>query len=80
MTEHRINLRMPYYQSYRLYRGRRELGVRLSENVPIIVREVDPIEAPIAYRVHTDDDYVSDRLHEVRSFESTFWWPMRPSA
>jgi hypothetical protein len=76
VTEHRINLRMPYHQAYRLYRGRRDLGVRLSENVPIIVREVDLIEAPIAYRVHTDDDYVSDRLHEVRYCNSTCWWPL----
>ncbi|WMT76527.1 hypothetical protein [Bradyrhizobium sp. Ash2021] len=76
MTEHRVSLRMPYFQAYKLYRGRNELGVRLSENVSIIVREVDPIEAPIAYRIHTDDDYVSDRLHEVRSFESTCWWPL----
>jgi hypothetical protein len=76
VTEYRIDLRVPYYQAYKLYRGRKELGVRLSENVSIIVREIDRIEAPVAYRVHTEDDYVLDRLHEVRSFESTFWWPM----
>lgn len=76
MTEHRINVRMPYHQAYRLYRGRRDLGVRLSEDVPVIVREVDASEAPIAYRVQTEDDYVPDRLHEVRSFESTCWWSL----
>ncbi|MGY4466984.1 hypothetical protein ACVWWK_002666 [Bradyrhizobium sp. LB9.1b] len=76
MTEHRVNMGMPYYQAYRLYRGRRDLGVGLSENAPIVVREIDASEAPVAYRIHTEDDYVSDRLQDVRSFESTFWWPL----
>ncbi|RXH37956.1 hypothetical protein [Bradyrhizobium zhanjiangense] len=76
MTEHRINLRMPYHQAYRLYRGRRDLGVRLTEIAPIVVREIDASEAPVAYRIHTQDDYVADRLHEVRSFQSACWWPL----
>ncbi|MBB4366763.1 hypothetical protein GGD65_007837 [Bradyrhizobium sp. CIR18] len=79
VTEQRINLHMPYYQPYRLYRCRKELGVHLAENVIIIVREIDPSEAPNAYRIHAGaecfDDY-PEQLHVVRSFEGSCWWPL----
>ncbi|UVO26948.1 hypothetical protein [Bradyrhizobium arachidis] len=76
VKEHHVNLRMPYHQVFKRPRCRKEQTVVLTEAVPILIREIDPSEAPIAYRIHTQDEYVSERLHEVRSYESTFLWPL----
>jgi hypothetical protein len=76
MTEHRVSLRMPYHQAFKLYRGRKKQFVHLSAPFTVLIREIDAAEAPVAYRVMTDDEYASQRMHEVRSFESTFLWPL----
>jgi hypothetical protein len=47
--------------------------------VSISICEIDPSDAPVAYRVHTQDPFSSDRLHEVRSYDHGFWWPLMPS-
>jgi hypothetical protein len=79
VKEHRIKLRMRYHQTFKRPRCRKEEGVFLTEDVSILIREIDASDAPVAYCVYTQDEYSSDRLHEVRSFESAFWWPLMAS-
>jgi hypothetical protein len=76
VNEHRVDLRMPYHQIFKRPRFRHVQSVVLTEVVPILIREIEPSEAPVAYRVYTQDEYVSERLHEVRSCESAFLWPL----
>jgi hypothetical protein len=76
VKEHHVNLRMPYHQAFKRPRYRNERSVVLTEVVPILIREIDPSAAPVAYRIYTQDEYVSERQHEVRTFESAFWWPL----
>jgi hypothetical protein len=76
MKDHLVKLRMRYRQPFKRPRCRKEESVYLSEEVSISVREIDPIAAPVAFRIYTQDAFPLWHLHEVRSHDRALWWPL----
>jgi hypothetical protein len=89
MTERIITLNLHYVQNVRLKRHRNFGRIILGDEVPILVREVAPTDAPIAYNF-TSKEITFDqrelkrrsveRQHKVRLFDQRLWWPLITSS
>lgn len=74
MKEHVFSSRFTYRADYMPKGGRKFRPVFLTDEIPVAIREVDVIEAPIAYRITSVSAHRSDV--KVRSFAGSLWWPV----
>jgi hypothetical protein len=75
MKTHLLDYRYTYRAEYVRWRGRKTRPVYLTGTQPVEIVEVDPAEAPVAYRIASGKpDYHAG--YEVRSFNGSLWWPV----
>jgi hypothetical protein len=75
MKTHLLDYRYTYRAEYVRWRGRKTRPIYLTGTQPVEIVEVDPAEAPVAYRIASGKpDYHAG--YEVRSFNGSLWWPV----
>jgi hypothetical protein len=69
----KFDYRFTYRIKYVVWRGRKSRPAHLTGVQPVEIVEVDPADAPIAYRITTSPH---NQPHEVRAFGGSLWWPV----
>jgi hypothetical protein len=75
MKKHLLDYRFTYRVVYVRYKGTKNRPAHLADVQPVQLMEVDPAEAPVAYRIVSTDKGYQD-THEVRAFGGSLWWPV----
>lgn len=78
MNEVRVQLRLPYTQYVRPVHARTFRPETFVDETPIMIREISPADAPVAFRVTADRDILDTRSrldYDIRTFDERFWWP-----
>jgi hypothetical protein len=75
MKKHLLAYRYSYRAEYIRWRGRKNRPVYLTGVQPVEIVEVDPLEAPVAYRIASSEPGYR-AAYEVRSFNGSLWWPV----
>lgn len=70
MKKYLFDYRFTYRADYVRWKGTKKRPVFLTDVQPVEILEVDPAEAPLAYRI------LCDETHEVRLFNNSLWWPV----
>ena len=79
MKETPLKLRIPYAQSFIPPRGRKMRTAWFLDEDAVMIRAIEPNEAPVAYRVGSKPlplDPGAGREYAIRSFEGKLWWPL----
>jgi hypothetical protein len=79
MKETPLKLRIPYAQSFIPPRGRKMRTAWFLDEDAVMIRAIEPDEAPVAYRVGSKPlplDPGARREYAIRSFEGKLWWPL----
>jgi hypothetical protein len=75
MKTHLLDYRYTYRAEYVRWGGRKTRPVYLTGTQPVEIVEVDPAEAPVAYRISSGEPNYHEG-NEVRSFNGSLWWPV----
>lgn len=75
MKQHLLNTRFTYRADYVLRKARKSRCVFLTDEIPVVIREVDAVDAPVAYRINSHPHGFGTEV-QVRSFDGSLWWPL----
>jgi hypothetical protein len=75
MKRHLLDYRYTYHAEYFRWKGRIKQHAYLTGIQPVAIAEVEPADAPVAYRVlSSEPDFRPS--YEVRAFDGSLWWPI----
>lgn len=75
MNQHLVNSRFTYRVDYVPRKSRKSRWLFLTDEITVAIREVDAVEAPVAYRINSLAQSSGTEL-QVRSFDGSLWWPL----